>query len=316
MNTKEEFVNSNQFIYTNIIIGFFSFISSIIIITLYLRKKELKENNYTIFTCIAVSNLINSITQFFGLILINYQQSTINRKWYANTQRILNLMAEFSYVYYSLYYFYYIYETINTFKKTHKYLYHIIICIFLFALFCSIFFVVAFNLYNNDDSKIKNFNDLYFLNRLFSVDEVEKNGFFLIFYHILFIFPLIAYLIIINQLRSKLSQSLKEDEAKKIMFLKKIYDFIIFLLLYGILYLAIKFLYDIFEKIFYDNILRREIYYLRVEYFFSFLINLLANSRGVIYFFIFLIDDKVTKLLSEYIYKISIIHNFKKFLID
>ena len=100
------------------------------------------------------------------------------------------------------------------------------------------------------------------------------------------------------------------------MFLKKIYDFIIFLLLYGILYLAIKFLYDIFEKIFYENILRREIYYLRVEYFFSFLINLLANSRGVIYFFIFLIDDKVTKLLSEYIDKISIIHNFKKFLID
>lgn len=313
---KEEFVNINQLLYTNVIIAFFSLISSLVIITLYLKKKELKENNYTIFTCIAASNAINSITQFFGLVFIDYEQSTVNKKWYANTQRILNLLAEFSYGYYSLYYFYYIYEKITTFKKSSKYLYHIIIGIFLFTLSCSIIFVLFFNLNVSDDTKIVGFDGLYILNGLFSIDDVENAGIVQTLYYIVFFPPLFLCFFIINKLRIKLSESLKQDEAQKTRYLKRFYDLLMFLLVYASLNLIVGILYDTYETLFKENIINREVYYIRIELLFSYLVNLLANSRGVVYLFIFLMDDKVTKLVSDYIEQFHTIKKIRKFLIS
>ena len=313
---KEEFVNINQLLYTNVIIAFFSLISSLVIITLYLKKKELKENNYTIFTCIAASNAINSITQFFGLVFIDYEQSTVNKKWYANTQRILNLLAEFSYAYYSLYYFYYIYEKITTFKKSSKYLYHIIIGIFLFTLSCSIIFVLFFNLNVSDDTKIVGFDGLYILNGLFSIDDVGNAGIVQTLYYIVFFPPLFLCFFIINKLRIKLSESLKQDEAQKTRYLKRFYDLLMFLLVYASLNLIVGILYDTYETLFKENIINREVYYIRIELLFSYLVNLLANSRGVVYLFIFLMDDKVAKLVSDYIEQFHTIKKIRKFLIS
>ena len=313
---KEEFVNINQLLYTNVIIAFVSLISSLVIITLYLKKKELKEDNYTIFICIAASNAINAITQFFGLVFIDYEQSTVNKKWYANTQRILNLLAEFSYAYYSLYYFYYIYEKITTFKKSSKYLYHIIIGIFLFTLSCSIIFVLFFNLNVSDDTKIVGFDGLYILNGLFSIDDVENAGIVQTLYYIVFFPPLFVYFFIINKLRIKLSESLKQDEAQKTRYLKRFYDLLMFLLVYASLNLIVGILYDTYETLFKENIINREVYYIRIDLLFSYLVNLLANSRGVVYLFIFLMDDKVAKLVSDYIEKIHTIKKIRKFLIS
>ena len=313
---KEEFVNINQLLYTNVIIAFFSLISSLVIITLYLKKKELKEDNYTIFICIAASNAINAITQFFGLVFIDYEQSTVNKKWYANTQRILNLLAEFSYAYYSLYYFYYIYEKITTFKKSSKYLYHIIIGIFLFTLSCSIIFVLFFNLNVSDDTKIVGFDGLYILNGLFSIDDVENAGIVQTLYYIVFFPPLFLCFFIINKLRIKLSESLKQDEAQKTRYLKRFYDLLMFLLVYASLNLIVGILYDTYETLFKENIINREVYYIRIELLFSYLVNLLANSRGVVYLFIFLMDDKVAKLVSDYVEKFRTIKKIRKFLIS
>ena len=313
---KEEFVNINQLLYTNVIIAFFSLISSLVIITLYLKKKELKEDNYTIFICIAASNAINAITQFFGLVFIDYEQSTVNKKWYANTQRILNLLAEFSYGYYSLYYFYYIYEKITTFKKSSKYLYHIIIGIFLFTLSCSIIFVLFFNLNVSDDTKIVGFDGLYILNGLFSIDDVENAGIVQTLYYIVFFPPLFLCFFIINKLRIKLSESLKQDEAQKTRYLKRFYDLLMFLLVYASLNLIVGILYDTYETLFKENIINREVYYIRIELLFSYLVNLLANSRGVVYLFIFLMDDKVAKLVSDYVEKFRTIKKIRKFLIN
>ena len=313
---KEEFVNINQLLYTNVIIAFFSLISSLVIITLYLKKKELKEDNYTIFICIAASNAINAITQFFGLVFIDYEQSTVNKKWYANTQRILNLLAEFSYAYYSLYYFYYIYEKITTFKKSSKYLYHIIIGIFLFTLSCSIIFVLFFNLNVSDDTKIVGFDGLYILNGLFSIDDVENAGIVQTLYYIVFFPPLFLCFFIINKLRIKLSESLKQDEAQKTRYLKRFYDLLMFLLVYASLNLIVGILYDTYETLFKENIINREVYYIRIDLFFSYLVNLLANSRGVVYLFIFLMDDKVAKLVSDYVEKFRTIKKIRKFLIS
>ena len=313
---KEEFVNINQLLYTNVIIAFFSLISSLVIITLYLKKKELKEDNYTIFICIAASNAINAITQFFGLVFIDYEQSTVNKKWYANTQRILNLLAEFSYAYYSLYYFYYIYEKITTFKKSSKYLYHIIIGIFLFTLSCSIIFVLFFNLNVSDDTKIVGFDGLYILNGLFSIDDVENAGIVQTLYYIVFFPPLFLCFFIINKLRIKLSESLKQDEAQKTRYLKRFYDLLMFLLVYASLNLIVGILYDTYETLFKENIINREVYYIRIELLFSYLVNLLANSRGVVYLFIFLMDDKVAKLVSDYIEQFHTIKKIRKFLIS
>ena len=313
---KEEFVNINQLLYTNVIIAFVSLISSLVIITLYLKKKELKEDNYTIFICIAASNAINAITQFFGLVFIDYEQSTVNKKWYANTQRILNLLAEFSYAYYSLYYFYYIYEKITTFKKSSKYLYHIIIGIFLFTLSCSIIFVLFFNLNVSDDTKIVGFDGLYILNGLFSIDDVENAGIVQTLYYIVFFPPLFLCFFIINKLRIKLSESLKQDEAQKTRYLKRFYDLLMFLLVYASLNLIVGILYDTYETLFKENIINREVYYIRIDLFFSYLVNLLANSRGVVYLFIFLMDDKVAKLVSDYVEKFRTIKKIRKFLIS
>ena len=312
MSLKAEFLNINQFVYTNLIAGIASLLSSLVIIILSLNKKELKENNYTIFACIAVSNVINSLTQFFCFAFINYEQSTVNKTWYANIQRVLNHMNHFSYAYYSLYYFYYIYERVTTFKKNQKYLYHILIGIFIFTLSSSVLFVIFFNINTKDDAIVTNFNGLFILNSVFSIDDVQNNGIVQMFYYIVFFPPLFAYLIIINKLRIKLSKSLKDDQAHKTMFLKRFYDLLMFLIIFGILNLVISILYDTFENSFRDHLIKREVYYLRIELLFSYLTNILATLRGVIYFFIFLIDDKVSKLVTEYIDNNHIIKKFKK----
>ena len=315
MSLKAEFLNINQFVYTNLIAGIASLLSSLVIIILSLNKKELKENNYTIFACIAVSNAINSLTQFFGVIFVNYEQLTVNKKWYANIQRVLNLMSDFSYAYYSLYYFYYIYEKVTTFKKNQKYLYHILIGIFIFTLSCSIFFVIFFNVNTKDDAITSNFNGLFISNGIFSIDDVENDGIVQLFYYIVFFPPIIAILVILNKLRIKLSKSLKEGEAQKILFLKRFYDLLMFLMYFGVINLILAILYDTFENMFEEHLIKREVYYLRIELLFSYLSNILANIRGVIYLFIFLMDDKVSKLITEYIDKIYIIKKFKKYLL-
>ena len=225
-------------------------------------------------------------------------------------------MAEFSYAYYSLYYFYYIYEKITTFKKSSKYLYHIIIGIFLFTLSCSIIFVLFFNLNVSDDTKIVGFDGLYILNGLFSIDDVENAGIVQTLYYIVFFPPLFLCFFIINKLRIKLSESLKQDEAQKTRYLKRFYDLLMFLMLYGSLNFIVGVLYDTFETIFRENIINREVYYIRIDLLFSYLVNLLANSRGIVYFFIFLMDDKVAKLVSDYIEKIHTIKKIRKFLIS
>ncbi len=312
MGLNEEFLNINQFVYTNIIVAIFSLLLSLVIIILYLKKKELKENSFTIFSCIAVSNAINSLSQFFCFAFINYEQSTVNKKWYANIQRVLNHMNHFSYAYYSLYYFYYIYERVTTFKKNQKYLYHILIGIFIFTLSSSALFVLFFNINTKDDAIVYNFDGLFILNSVFSIDDVQNNGIVQMFYYIVFFPPVFANLIIINKLRNKVSKSLKEDQAQKTMFLKRFYDLLMFLLIFGTLNLVISILYDIFENTYRDHLIKREVYYLRMELLFSYFTNILATLRGVIYFFIFLIDDKVSKLVTEYIDNNHIIKQFKK----
>ena len=273
--------------------------------------------NYTIFACIAGSNAINCINQFFGIALINYELPTVNKKWYATTQRILNLFAEFSYAYYSLYYFYYIYEKITTYiEKTKEYLYHIIIGIFLFTLGFSIFFVITFNLYVNDNASIANFEGLVILNGLLSIDDIEDSGNYLILYYLIFFPPLILYFYILNKLRMKLSDTLKKEEAKKKGFLKKFYDFTKFLMFFGVLNLFIAISNEFYDSEFYEEIIDRKSYYLRIEILFSFLANYLANARGFVYFFIFLMDDKVMKIMIEYIDRISIIDKIKNLIVD
>ena len=317
MESNTEFININQIIYTNIIMAIISFILSLLVIILYLKKKELKEMNYTIFACIAGSNAINCINQFFGIALINYELPTVNKKWYATTQRILNLFAEFSYAYYSLYYFYYIYEKITTYiEKTKEYLYHIIIGIFLFTLGFSIFFVITFNLNVNDNASIANFEGLVILNGLLSIDDVLDSGNYLILYYLIFFPPLILYFYILNKLRIKLSDTLKKEEAKKKNFLKKFYDFTKFLMFFGVLNLFIAIIKDSYDRLFYEEIIDRKSYYLRIEILFSFLANYLANARGFVYFFIFLMDDKVMKIMIEYIDRISIIDKIKNLIVD
>ena len=68
MESNTEFININQIIYTNIIMAIISFILSLLVIILYLKKQELKEMNYTIFTCISGSNIINCINFFLELL--------------------------------------------------------------------------------------------------------------------------------------------------------------------------------------------------------------------------------------------------------
>ena len=317
MELKLEFLNINQIIYTNIIMAIISFILSLLVIILYLKKKELKEMNYTIFACIAGSNAINCINQFFGIALINYELPTVNKKWYATTQRILNIFAEFSYAYYSLYYFYYIYEKITTYiEKTKEYLYHIIIGIFIFTLGFSIFFVITFNLNVNDDREMRNFDGLIFLNGLLSIDDVGDSGNYLILYYLIFFPPLILYFYILNKLRMKLSDTLKKEEAKKNGFLKKFYDFTKFLMFFGVLNLFIAISNEFYDSEFYEEIIDRKSYYLRIEILISFLANYLANARGLVYFFIFLMDDKVMKIMIEYVDKINIINKIKNLIVD
>ena len=268
MESNTEFININQIIYTNIIMAIISFILSLLVIILYLKKKELKEMNYTIFACIAGSNAINCINQFFGI------------------------------------------------EKTKEYLYHIIIGIFIFTLGFSIFFVITFNLNVNDDREMRNFDGLIFLNGLLSIDDVEDSGNYIILYYLIFFPPLILYFYILNKLRMKLSDTLKKEEAKKKNFLKKFYDFTKFLMFFGVLNLFIAISNEFYDSEFYEEIIDRKSYYLRIEILISFLANYLANARGLVYFFIFLMDDKVMKIMIEYIDRISIINKIKNLIVD
>jgi hypothetical protein len=85
---------------------------------------------------------------------------------------------------------------------------------------------------------------------------------------------------------------------------------------FGVLNLFIAIIKDSYDRLFYEEIIDRKSYYLRIEILFSFLANYLANARGFVYFFIFLMDDKVMKIMIEYIDRISIIDKIKNLIVD
>ena len=113
-----------------------------------------------------------------------------------------------------------------------------------------------------------------------------------------------------------LSDTLKKEEAKNKNFLKKFYDFTKFLMFFGVLNLFIAIIKDSYDRLFYEEIIDRKSHYLRIEILLSFLANYLANARGLVYFFIFLMDDKVMKIMIEYIDKINIIDKIKNLIVD
>lgn len=312
--TSVEFISTNQFIYTNFIVGGLSLLGCLIVIIVFLKKKQYKEIEYSIFFCITLSNTINAINQFMSYSLIDFHETKVNKKWYAYLQRFFYLVSEFSYAYLSLYYFYFIYQKITTFiDKTKDYYIYILSGILSFSIIISVLFLIIYEKCVPDNDSISHFDNLYYTNGYYLIDEQEKGEFIIYIYYFIFLPPLIFYFIILFRLLRKISLTLKENDKRKINFLNKFYNSIKFLMIYGVLNLALGIGFTIYESIFNNNISQKELFYLRFEFLLSFYMNLFTNTRGIIYFLIFLTDDKVIKIIKSSIGNNKIMNKILKF---